>query len=93
MDIHAEYLSVAGLLRASAAVAPPDAGAGTIAQKLRAIADRIDPLMYAAPTQGVKTCAAGLVDAMGRLSAIPARIRPTTADPIRQALGQLAAAL
>ncbi len=93
MDIHAEYLDVAGLLRASADSAARGPGAisesTSVIGQLKGIADTIDPNGYSRATQGVSNPGQGLDAAIAKLDAIPDDIRPTTASPMRDQLTQL----
>lgn len=87
MDLHAQLLEVAGLLRGAAAA--PEASDSLGSQQLQDIADRIDPSVYS-PAATVDGFQEGIAAAVERLDAIPADIRPVTIRPMIAQLREVA---
>ena len=84
MDTHAEYLPIAGLLRASArATLHYRSGVSSVTAELTGTADTVDPHGYSPAIEGVADPVQDLEAAVPRLDAIPGDIRPMSADPMR----------
>lgn len=86
MDLHAQLLGVAGLLRGAAAA---DESNSTAVERLEGIANAIDPRVYS-PAIAVTGVQEAIAEAVERLDAIPDDIRPVTITPMREQLLEVA---